>query len=350
LSLAGVEIPKHMTGRALLGSARRAPRPFVWASRNRIDESPDLSRAAMDGRYFYARVFMPQLPQVKYAKYMDVGDIMRTIRADYNAGRLNEVQAALVKPQQPAEYLFDLQNDPWQIRNLADDAGHKPDLERMRNALQAHLRETRDIHFMPEYELARRAKTALPYNFRKDDTVYPFEKILGVAGLTGGGAAVLANQLKALQDADATVRYWAAVGLDAQGDLVKPHEKDILAALEDPNPGVQIVAAGLACKVFQSSPGRRILEQWMQNDDWLAALLALQTIEYMRDKAQPFAPALHAFKKQFSDKERQGNYDLECMTDEILHFLEGAPLYYQGYSRWLPKAQMEPDPSVHFEH
>src|SRR5581483_7181273 len=48
LSLAGVEIPKHMTGRPLLGAQRRVARPYVWAGRDRIDESSDLSRAVTD--------------------------------------------------------------------------------------------------------------------------------------------------------------------------------------------------------------------------------------------------------------------------------------------------------------
>lgn len=350
LSLAGVAIPKHMTGRPLLGPARRVPRRFIWAARNRIDESPDLSRAVIDGHYFYCRVFMPQLPQVKYAKYMDVGDIMRTIRADYNAGRLNEVQAALVKPKQPVEYLFDLQNDPWQIQNLVEDPGHKPDLERLRGALQSHLREIRDVHFLPEYVLARRGKTEPPYDFRLDDKSYPFEKILEVANLSGCGAAVIEDQLRALQATDATVRYWAAVGLDAQGDKVKPHEKEILTALNDSSPCVQMVVAGIACKVFGNDEARRLLQGWIQNGDRNASLLALQTIEYMRDKAQPFAPALRKFQRQLSRDPAPKDYDVECAAETTLHFLEGTPLYYTKFASWLPKAQMESDPAVHFEH
>ncbi len=349
LSLAGVTIPKYMTGRPLLGQARRVPRPYVWASRNRIDESPDLSRAVTDGRYFYCRVFMPQLPQVKYAKYMDVGDITRVIRADYNAGHLNDVQAALVKPEQPSEYLFDLQNDPWQIRNLAEDPGHKTDLERLSGALQSHLREIRDVHFLPEYELARRAKNDPPYNFRLDDKSYPFEKILETANLSGGGEAVMDDQLRALQDSDATVRYWAAVGLDAQGGEVKPYEKEITAALNDSSPCVQIVAAGIACKVFGNDEARRRLRGWIQNDDRNASLLALQTIEYMRDKARPFAPALWKFQRQLTRDPPAKNYDTECAAETTLHFLEGAPLYYPEFARWLPKAQTETDTAVHFE-
>ena len=97
LSLAGLEIPKYTTGRPLLGSARRPPRPFVWGARNRIDESPDVSRCVTDGTFFYTRVFMPQLPLVKYQKYADVSDILREIRSDGQASLLNPTQAEVVE-------------------------------------------------------------------------------------------------------------------------------------------------------------------------------------------------------------------------------------------------------------
>jgi arylsulfatase A-like enzyme len=349
LSLAGVEIPKHMTGRPLLGAKRRAPRKYVWSSRNRIDESPDLSRAVTDGRFFYTRVFMPQLPQVKYTKYMDVGDIMRTIRADYNAGHLNELQASLVKPEQPTEYLFDLNNDPWQIHNLADLPDYHVQLETLRSALQQHLREIRDIHFLPEYEMAQRAKEEMPCEFRLDNKAYPFERILAAANQVGAGREAIADQLKLLQeDSDATVRYWGAVALDAQGEAVRPYEKEILAALEDPHPSVQMAVAGIACKHFQSAKARDILEQWIRGNNQQATLQALQTVEYLRDYARPFASSLHKFLAPLSEADPDC-YDIVCAAQGTLHFLLGAPLYYKDFAHWTPRTQMEPDPTVHFE-
>lgn len=341
LSLAGVDIPNHMTGRPLLGVARCAPRQYVWCSRNRIDESPDLSRAVTDGRFFYTRVFLPQLPLVKYLKYSDVSDIMRLIRVDYSTGRLNELQASLIKPRQPVEYLFDLGNDAWQIHNLAGEHAHQAQLEMMRNALQLHLHDVRDIHFLPEYEMALRAKSNTPYEFRMDDQAYPIERILAVANLSGMGPDVIPRQLQALRDSDATVRYWAAVGLDAQGEAVKPFETEMSGALDDPHPSVQIVIAGINCKWFQNPKGREILQRWMKATDLHATLQTLQTIEYMREKARPFASPLHAYAAQPPVRDPL-SYNIQSITQEILHFLEGAPIYFQEFAPWTPKAQMVP--------
>ena len=294
LSLAGVDIPEYMHGRPLMGKARRSPRPFVWGGRNRIDESPELTRAVSDGRFFYARVFMPQFPLVKFTKYMEVGDIMRTIRADYQAGRLNELQASLVKPEQPNEYLFDLENDPWQTQNLAESFTHREMLVGFRGALHKHLHEIRDVNFMPEYELAMRSENGIPYHFRLDENIYPFERIMTAANMVGDRSAI-PHQLKTLKDKNGIVRYWAAIGLDAQGSAVKPFEKEIMEALKDPYPPAQIALAGIAYKVFESQQARQILEKHAESSSpssRVVVLQTMQTIEYMREKALPFASTL----------------------------------------------------------
>ena len=88
---------------------------------------------------------------------------------------------------------------------------------------------------------------------------------------------------------------------------------------------------------------------FLRDDDPHVALQALQTIEYLRDEAKPFAPALRELLARLS-KQTRAPYDILCVTQETLHFLEGAPLYYEEFARWTPKARMEPDKSVHFEH
>lgn len=351
LSLAGVEIPEYMHGRPLAGKARRPPREFVWHGRSRIDESPGLTRALSDGRYFYARVFMPQLPLVKFTKYMNTGDIMRTIWADHSAGRLNELESSLIAARQPNEYLFDLDADPWQVHNLAEDGAYAEKLGHFRGALQAHLKEIKDVNFMPEYELASRSKTGTAYAFRRDEKVYPIEEILTVAAMVGNRAAI-PEQVAKLKNANGIVRYWAAVGLDAQGDAVKGYRREILESLDDGYPPAQIAMAGIAYKVFASRKAAGILRRWARSEETFASLQAVQTIEYMRQGAKPFGGLL---KGMLADDMRKDvsasaklNYMVKWASEVTLHFLDGAPLFYRAFAKWTSKAHMEPDPSVQF--
>ncbi len=346
LSLAGVDIPKHMTGRPILGKQRRSPRPYVFCARNRIDESQDLSRCVTNGRYFYTRVFMPQLPLVKFIKYMEVGDIMRTIRSDYQAGKLNKAQAELVNSRQPVEYLYDLKNDVWQINNLADNPDYQSVLNNLRKALQDHLRKTRDIHFMPEYEMVKRSETKPAYEFRMDDDSYPFERILWAANLVGSNVAV-DQHLKALKDPDASVRFWGAVGLDNLGERARHYREEISAGLDDPHPSVQIVMAGAAYKLYDDQRAYDILKKYLYAENENLLLRALQTIQNMRGKSMAFKPHLETQLNRLG-RDQNMNYDVTSIIGVTLHFLDGSPLYYKYDEKWTPKSQMKTDPSIHF--
>lgn len=347
LSIAGVNIPEYMTGRPLAGIYRKPPRPFVWGARNRIDESPDVSRCVTDGRLFYTRVFMPQLPMVEYMKYEDVANITRTIRADYASNLLNPTQAELVEPRRPIEYLYDIQRDTWQIDNLATNPEYRSQLQKMRKILQGHLLETKDILFMPEYEMAQRSQQTTPYEFRMNEESYPLGRILDAANLIGHPSSIK-RQLELLKDGDATVRYWAAVGLDAQGDGVKPFRKDIDEGLNDPHPSVRIVMAGIAHKLYQDPEGQKVIEEFLQERNEHLILHTLQIVEYSRDKAKPFIPILNNLLEQFSETKGNLAYDIKSIIQVILYFLSGEPLYYKDLKRWTPEAQMKINPSIHF--
>jgi arylsulfatase A-like enzyme len=338
LSLAGLKPPAHMTGRALLGPRRAPPRPFVFSARDRIDESPDLARSATDGRFFYTRVFMPRLPVVKYIKYSDVSDISRAIRADHAAGKLDALQSTLYAPSQPPEHLYDLQNDPWETRNLAADPARLATLQKFRAALHTRLLATRDIHFLPEYDLARRAAAAgaTPRAFRENDRDYPVARILAAAALSGAGPAAAPRQLRLLSDPDSTVRHWAAIGLDAQRAPDPAHLPALAAALDDPHPCVQITIAGILYKRDRNPRAAEILKNHLQGRDEYLALQTLQTIQYMHPAAAALLPAVQSLRARL--KKRNGGfhdtaaalkrhlYDIAAICDMILHTAALAPL------------------------
>ena len=58
---------------------------------------------------------------------------MRSWEAAYKAGDCNEAQSAFWNTKAPEE-LYDTENDPWEVNNLADDPGYEEILERMRKA------------------------------------------------------------------------------------------------------------------------------------------------------------------------------------------------------------------------
>ena len=72
---------------------------------------------------------------------------MRRLHAE---GRLDAAQSLILRASRPKEELYDLESDPFELRNLADDTVHSAVLERMRAALADWERRTDDKGRTPE--------------------------------------------------------------------------------------------------------------------------------------------------------------------------------------------------------
>jgi arylsulfatase A-like enzyme len=155
LSLAGVPIPGHMQGRAFLGEQAAEPREYIFASRDRHDEAYDMVRAARDTRFKYIRHYRPALPYLLWIPYRNRHPILQEMWRLHLAGELTGPQRLLFQPR-PVEELYDTQADPWETRNLAADPAWRPELERLRAALDDWRAEVGDLGEIPESEMVRR--------------------------------------------------------------------------------------------------------------------------------------------------------------------------------------------------
>ena len=154
LAVAGVGVPKHMQGKALYGPNRDEPRRYVYAHRDRMDETYDLIRACRDKRYKYIRNFMPGRSRGQNLTYMDVGGTMASMRRLHAAGELKGPPAAYFAPTKPVEELYDTQTDPHEVRDVAGDPAHAEILTRMREACEAWQAQVGDTGMVPEAVLA----------------------------------------------------------------------------------------------------------------------------------------------------------------------------------------------------
>lgn len=150
LRLAGIEPPPHFDGRPFFGKDVK-PREWVAAARDRCDETADRIRAIRDRRFKYIRNFFPERPYAQPNVYKDTQyptlAVMRQLAAQ---GQLSGPPALLLAPNRPAEELYDLEDDPNEIRNLAGEAEHRATLEAMRRRLDEWIRTSRDQGEIPE--------------------------------------------------------------------------------------------------------------------------------------------------------------------------------------------------------
>ncbi len=153
LSLAGGLIPDHMQGRAFLGPQKGKEPAYVYAARDRMDETYDCIRALRDKKYKYIRNFMPYLPRGQIINYMDQTPILKEMRRLHDAGKLKDgPQMQFFEPTKPVHELYDITRDPHEVHNLAGDPKHQKTVERMEAALFAKMKAIGDVGLIPECE------------------------------------------------------------------------------------------------------------------------------------------------------------------------------------------------------
>jgi len=156
LSLAGAEIPARMQGQVSLGNKRSKEREYVYAARDRMDETFDRIRVVRDKRYKYIRNFHPELPYAQRIAYNEENPTMRVWRKMSEEGKLSGAPALFFAPAKPKEELYDTDLDPDEVKNLAPDPKYRQTLERMRGAMDLWIRNTKDMGEISEEELIKR--------------------------------------------------------------------------------------------------------------------------------------------------------------------------------------------------
>lgn len=153
LSTAGIPIPPHVQGQAFLGSQAREEREYVYASRDRYDESYDMVRAVRDKRFKYILNCRPDLPNHPWVRYLNRHPIVQELHRLNLAEDLTEEQQWFFRDTRPVEELYDTEIDPWEMNNLADDPTHADVKDRLNKALHAWTAEVGDLGIMDEAEM-----------------------------------------------------------------------------------------------------------------------------------------------------------------------------------------------------
>ena len=149
LALAGVTAD-GLDGAPIFGPGAKA-RDHVFGARDRIDDTPDRVRTVRDARYKYIRNFKPEHPYLQRMAYAEVTNpSYNRMRKLFAEGKLNAAQTKFMASRRPAEELYDLQNDPFELHNLADSPANRATLEHLRGVLGAWLKETNDESALAE--------------------------------------------------------------------------------------------------------------------------------------------------------------------------------------------------------
>ncbi len=145
LAIAGVQKPPKMQGRVFLGEKSEVPREYTFGARDRCDETVDRIRTVRDARYRLIRNFMPERPFLQRNRYKErsypVWNLIKELAAE---GKLTPEQAFLAAPRRPEEELYDLDSDPYEVKNLVASPAHADILKRLRAELERWIESSND--------------------------------------------------------------------------------------------------------------------------------------------------------------------------------------------------------------
>ena len=284
LNLAGISIPKEIDGTAFLGkdieSKELNSRNETYSYADRFDEKYDMVRAVRKGKYKYIRSYQPfnydglmnnyRYKQLAYQEWQSL----------YNDGKLNELQSAFFEARSP-EMLFDIDTDPYETKNLADDPAYATTLITMREKLASWVKEMPDLSFYPEHYLIEKAfGNPVEFGKKHKEEIQKYTEIADLNLLNFDDAK---NSLTtALKSSDPWDRYWAIIACSTFGPQAIGMESRIREmASTDPELINRVRAAEFLGIVKKLDPSKVMTNSLYESDKPSEALLILNSIVLM---------------------------------------------------------------------
>ncbi len=150
MEIAGIETPEYMQGRSFLNHSL-PDREFIFSARDRCDETDDRIRSVRSKQFKYIRNDYPLKPYTNWNAYKKnqypVLTLMEVLKAH---GQLAPEPSHFMAEYRPVEELYELETDPHEVNNLAEDPDYDATLREFRSRLDQWIVDTGDKGQMPE--------------------------------------------------------------------------------------------------------------------------------------------------------------------------------------------------------
>lgn len=323
LSLAGIDLPKYLQGRAILGPQRGGEPDYMIGFRDRMDECYDCSRAVRDRNYLYIRNWIPYRPQGQFLEYMFETPTTVAWQKAFESGQTDASQSFFWRPK-PSEELYDIANDPYQTRNLATDKDSASILEAMRQRLRDWTLQSRDLGLMHEGDFHQLADGKPPRDVGLDSQLYPLAEIFDSAD-HAVRIAQQPHELKMLlQHSDHRIRYWGLHGLLTQMSRNTPVDVEmVLPLVDDPSPINAALAGEIVSRIDSSTERHKAIEKLLviatsSDVTYFARLQALLALDFADAAPQELETQL----KKMPPAERDLPKRYESYVDRMLSRLK----------------------------
>jgi len=286
LNLAGVDVPKTMDGKPFLGEGvtardlNRRDEAFGYA--DRFDEKYDLVRTFRKGKYKYIRNYQPFNFDGLFNDYRYKMLAYREWHAMYQAGELNAVQSQFFEPR-AAEALYDIEKDPHETNNLADDPKSASVLRDLRQRLTNQVKEISDLSFLPEPAMLSEALSN-PVQFGRENQDR-IGKLVDTANLSLLPFAKAKSGIaQAFKSNDPWVRYWGAIVCSSFGKEASSFTETAKNLVKnDADNLVRVRAAEFLALIGAVKPQEAIYLSLKNAESEVEASLILNTVTLLQD-------------------------------------------------------------------
>lgn len=135
LAAARVTTDKKLHGHDLLDE-HYSPRQYIFAARDKMDDTHDSMRMVRSKRYKLIHNLMPERPWLQLNEYKEkMYPMLAEMSILHAEGKLSPEQSIFFSQNKPEFELFDLQQDPHELNNLANSLQHAKVKKELLNAL-----------------------------------------------------------------------------------------------------------------------------------------------------------------------------------------------------------------------
>jgi arylsulfatase A-like enzyme len=155
LSIAGMEPPEYMQGKAFLGTKKSSLKnDYIFAARDRMADKYDRVRSVSDGTFRYVYNFHPEVPKYQDLAYRKQMASMKEIIEMRDAGTIkNPYLKDWFKTPKPQEELYYTAKDPDEVHNLANEKSYFVKKAELKKVLFQWLDQIGDLCEIPEKEM-----------------------------------------------------------------------------------------------------------------------------------------------------------------------------------------------------
>jgi N-sulfoglucosamine sulfohydrolase len=131
LDAAGITPPHPLHGKNLLDKSTNK-RKYIFAARDKMDETHDAMRAIRSNEFKLIHNLMPERAYCQFNRYKETSyPVLAELNVLNMKGELPPEQAAFMAASKPEFELYDMINDPDEINNLADNSDYKEQKEEL---------------------------------------------------------------------------------------------------------------------------------------------------------------------------------------------------------------------------